>query len=210
MLPTYDPSVFYVASLKQAKAIILTPEGLGTEARWEKETPWLAELAISKLGLSASSKVLDYGCGVGRIARALIEGSGCRVFGLDISSAMRALAPGYVDSPNFRILAEGVQPPIVDSVVSVWVLQHAEQPEADLDLILSVLQPGGKFFLVNNVQRALPVSFRGQGKQFVQDKVDFEELLRERFRVLEEGRLPVELCLWGQPDLTYWKILQAR
>lgn len=210
MRPVYDPSVFDVASLKQAKAIILTPEGLGTDARWERETPWLADLAVSKLGLSASKKVLDYGCGVGRIAKALIERSGCSVFGLDISDSMRTLAPMHVNSPRFRVLSEGVQPPVCDAVVSVWVLQHAERPEEDLKVISEALRPGGKFFLVNNVHRAIPVSRSGRDKTFLSDEIDLDELIRDRFRTLEEGRLPKEIAPNGRPDWTYWKVLESR
>ena len=42
--------------------------------------------------------VLDYGCGVGRLAKAMIEAKGCAVIGLDISARMRTLAQDYVAS----------------------------------------------------------------------------------------------------------------
>lgn len=209
MQPSYDPSVFDVASLKQAKAIILTAEGLGTDARWERETPWLADLAVAKLGLSRDSRVLDYGCGVGRIARALIGRSDCVVFGMDLSARMRALAPDYVSSPRFRILEEGVQPPVCSAAIAVWVLQHAERPEEDLERIAEALCPNGKFFLVNNIERAIPVSRNGRDRGFVPDTVDLDRLVLDRFRVLEEGHLPPDLAPLG-PEWTYWKLLRAR
>jgi cyclopropane fatty-acyl-phospholipid synthase-like methyltransferase len=45
--------------------------------------------------------VLDYGCGIGRLAKAMIDASGCSVVGLDTSPEMRKLADDYVGSDRF-------------------------------------------------------------------------------------------------------------
>src|SRR6185436_7844642 len=99
--PTYNPGVFAVGSIEQAKSIILTPEDSTTEARWRTETGYLAELIASHLALDSASVVLDYGCGIGRIAKELIQRTKCTVLGVDISPNMRALAPQYVQSDLF-------------------------------------------------------------------------------------------------------------
>jgi hypothetical protein len=41
---TYDPSVFAVPDERRAREIILTDEGASSAARWETETPCLADV----------------------------------------------------------------------------------------------------------------------------------------------------------------------
>src|SRR6266404_326612 len=125
-MPNYRPQVFEVQSIEQAKAIILTPGGSSTDERWERETPVLAEQLTRELGIDPTHFVLDYGCGIGRLAKALIEmHPGCAVLGADISISMIQLAPGYVRSQRFcafhptlldMLIAQGV---CFDSAYSV-------------------------------------------------------------------------------------------
>ena len=97
--PVYQPKVFEVNNLESAMGIILTPErGTTTGERWEYETPYLVDEIGRALQLDGNSCVLDYGCGVGRIAKGLIERYNCFVLGVDISTSMRQLAPEYVKS----------------------------------------------------------------------------------------------------------------
>jgi len=98
---TYNPGVFNVNSIPAAMSIILTAEDSTTEARWRTETPYLADLINKHFELSANSLLLDYGCGIGRMAKELIGRYGCRVVGVDISPSMRSLAPMYVASDRF-------------------------------------------------------------------------------------------------------------
>src|SRR6185503_7519527 len=126
----------------------LTPEGRSTQERWETETPALASLAGAVLKLTPDSRVLDYGCGIGRLSKALIERFGCRVTGVDISAPMRALAPDYVRSHRFEAITpaalfdrgEGA----FDAGLAIWVLQHCHKPQADSGLIRRALRAGGR------------------------------------------------------------------
>jgi len=175
----YDPSVFDVEDLDQAKAIILTPEGVSSEERWERETPYLVSLIREHLQLTENSVVVDYGCGIGRITRPLIEQVGCRVIGVDISASMRALAASYVDSPKFMACApemlELLGGRYADAVLAVWVLQHVLTPADELKLIRRALKGKGKgkLFLVNNQPhlRAVPAKIE-KLPGWVNDKVD--------------------------------------
>ena len=47
--------------------------------RWETETPYLADPIAEQLPITADSRVLDYGCGIGRLAHELIRRHGCRI-----------------------------------------------------------------------------------------------------------------------------------
>ena len=88
----YDASVFDVATIEAAKRIILTPENSTTQERWAAETPYLTDLITKHIVLDRDTTVLDYGCGVGRMAKALIDRARCKVVGADFSASMRALA----------------------------------------------------------------------------------------------------------------------
>lgn len=77
---TYRPDVFDGTDIDSAMRIILTEEaGTTTEERWQRETPYLVNEIGRALELDAQSRVLDYGCGIGRIAKGLIDRYGCRV-----------------------------------------------------------------------------------------------------------------------------------
>ena len=159
--PTYNPRVFAVGSIEQAKGIILTPEDSTTEARWRSETGYLADLIEARLALDSASVVLDYGCGIGRIAKELIRRTKCTVLGVDISPDMRALAPRYVESELFSACSPEVLDSLtqaglgVDAAISVWVLQHCLQPAIDISRLHDAVRPKGSVFLVNNRGRAV-------------------------------------------------------
>jgi len=101
MALTYDPSVFQVNDLAAAMKIILTEEDSSSDKRWKTETPYAMDLIGQYLTIDRDSLLLDYGCGIGRVAKELIARYGCRVIGTDISAQMRALAPSYVNSTDF-------------------------------------------------------------------------------------------------------------
>jgi cyclopropane fatty-acyl-phospholipid synthase-like methyltransferase len=188
--PTYRPQVFQVDTLDQAKSIILTPEDSTTEERWEKETPYLADEATSFFGLGPDMIVLDYGCGVGRMAKALIERSGCTVIGVDISQPMRQLAPAYVEDDRFAIcarpalesmIASGLR---VDAAIAVWILQHCPNVEEEIAVIDAALKPGGQLFVCNNLQATIPTDLG-----WVDTGFDIKTLLAESFEELSRQRI---------------------
>src|SRR3984885_13668780 len=133
MALTYNPEIFSVPNLSQAKDIILTAESSTTEERWKTETPMLSALIAAHNKIGPDTVLLDYGCGIGRMAKELIAKHGCRVIGVDISPSMRALSVEYVNSDNFFAC-----------------------PTA----MLKVLFDGG-LFVVNNIHRAVPTKEAG-------------------------------------------------
>src|ERR1700744_5972176 len=118
--------IFEVRTIEQAKSVILTPEDTTTDARWEKETPYLASLISKHIGVHPKDRVLDYGCGIGRMSKALIDRFGCSVFGGDPSCSMRPLAASYVNDDRFLSCAPSMLPLLSPCAlaISVWALQH--------------------------------------------------------------------------------------
>lgn len=205
---TYNPGVFDVVSMAEARTIILTPEeGLSTDRRWEVETPYLGELLIGELELTPKSLVLDYGCGVGRLAKELVDQVGCSVVGVDISQNMRVFAQRYVNSDKFT----AVSPTLLDTLVvergllfdagfAVWVLQHCHRVKADVQRIKEAMRTNGLFLTVNEDHRCVPVL-----EGWCNDSVDVAGLMRTTFTALDSGRLSPEVVSERLYSSTSWR-----
>ena len=176
----YNSDIFDVRSPSEAKNIILTPQdGLTPEQRWRTETPYLVELIHNHT--NKGSFVLDYGCGIGRLSKEMVN-VGRYVTGVDISWSMRALANDNVRSERFmdcspewfyQLMLVGKMG--YDLGLAVWTLQHCENPEKDIYLIQQALTPrAGQLFVVNNRRRVVPTD-----KGWVDDGLDIDSMLRE-------------------------------
>lgn len=206
---TYNPGIFEPSDMAAARKIILTKEGeLSTDARWERETPYTADLLGEALDLKTGQIVVDYGCGVGRLAKALIERFDCRVLGIDTSQSMRAMAPEYVQSASFSAISctmlQGLSQAgfRADAAISAWVLQHCLKPAVDIRLIREALKDGGRLGVLNNEGRAVPTVERG----WVNDGLDIRALLAERFVLQQDGRLDRQVAGDMVADNTFWAI----
>src|SRR4051812_24370415 len=206
MQPTYNPAVFNVNDIPQAMSIIMTPEGATTEERWEKETPYLADLIAEQFSVTADSLLLDYGCGIGRMSHELIKRHNCRIVGVDISPSMRALSVVYTRSDRFMscshemlqgLVARGLN---VDAALSIWVLQHCAAPAQDIGLIRAALKPGGHLFAVNGNVRSIPTTELG----WVNDGLDIRAMLAAEFDLGNDGRLAREKTTDIIADGTFW------
>jgi len=209
---TYNPAVFDVADIAAAKRIILTPEGVPTEQRWQVETPYVADLIGQSLAPTSSTLVVDYGCGIGRLAKELIARHGCCVIGVDISPSMRALALNYVQSDRFFTCS----PPMLDflidrglaveAAIAIWVLQHCVFPSEDIARLKRVLKPGGGLFILNDDDRTVPTVERG----WVNDGLDIKALLSQEFVLQREGRPVLEQTSAPIAELTFWAAFAKR
>jgi SAM-dependent methyltransferase len=220
MAARYHPEVFNVASVEHAKSIILTNEGPGdeTETRWQLETPYVLELVNSAVGLRPEMVVLDYGCGIGRMAKAMIDACGCSVIGVDISPTMRALASEYVGSDRFIAISPGQFDILVraglrvNAAIAVWVLQHCFAPAVDIARIGGSLVADGSVFVVNMKRRCVPAVVDGasadDGFVWAADGIDVAMLLSAAFRVAAEGALdPVRTPKMAAAG-TFWMSLR--
>lgn len=195
----YYPEIFDAPDMERDKKIILTEEGPGadTVTRWSMETPYLMELLCQELNLRSDMVVLDYGCGIGRMSKAMIGATGCSVIGLDISQNMRRLAVDYVSSDRFIVISPGQFDILVEAglrvhaAIAIWVLQHCFAPADDIARIRRSLAVGSSAFVLNMPKRAIPAVLDDpdSGARFVwaTDKIDVATLLRREFRVQAEG-----------------------
>jgi SAM-dependent methyltransferase len=186
---TYLPQVFDVLNMQSAREVILTHEGAASaDERWHTETPYVADLIGRSLDVTAKTVLIDYGCGIGRLAKELIDRHQCRVIGVDISVNMRALAVDYVRSDRFLSCSPDMLDGMVahgftaDAAFSVWVLQHCFRPGDDIARIYRALAPESRLFVVNNHLRAVPTN-----EGWVNDGIDVRALLNKRFTLTEEG-----------------------
>jgi len=208
---TYNPGVFAVDSIPAAMSIILTAEDSTTEKRWRTETPYLADLINKNLQLSPNSWVLDYGCGIGRIAKELIARHGCQVVGVDISPSMRALAPMYVASDRFFACAPAMLEGLIergiafDAAISIWVLQHCLNPGDDIARIKRALRPHGKLFVMNDIRRAVPT----REVAWVNDGIDLRSELGREFTQLAEGAPAKEQTTPETSERCFWAAFQV-
>lgn len=206
---TYSPAVFNVGDIEQAKRIILTTEGkFTTDERWRVETPYLLSLIERTMDLGEDSVVLDYGCGIGRMSKALIERFGCRVVGVDISVSMRALAAVYVSSDKFAAMAPDMLSQFegFDAALAIWVLQHCYDVDEDVARIGGSLNLGGRLFVVNDLRRIVPTREAG----WVNDDKDVLEVLKAA-GFSGDGPQPLDYEAMGEliAASSYWGVWRS-
>lgn len=201
----YDPRIFIQDTLEHAQAIILTPEqGLTTQQRWERETEWLATRIKFP---SPMPLLIDYGCGVGRIAK-LFENP---VLGIDISPTMRQQAIEYVyragfattHSPMLRMMVEaGLR---AQGATAIWCLQHVRDPDYDTQLLHDALVPGSYLWTLDQTtRRYVPATYEDGNFTWIDDGASVQDTLVEcGFILLHEEPMPKELCE-GDARLRQW------
>jgi cyclopropane fatty-acyl-phospholipid synthase-like methyltransferase len=190
-MASYNPQVFLTANIDAAKSIILTNEGqVSTEQRWESETPYLCEVLLSKCAISNQAQILDFGCGIGRMSRALLERTDSSLWGADFSPTMRKQALDYVDSERFTTLSPQALDAATrngmrfDLALSVWVLQHCPNLDAEIKRLFLSLRTGGVLFVVDMNHRAIPTHDAG----WLDDGKSVKQSLLTHFALLEEMR----------------------
>jgi ubiquinone/menaquinone biosynthesis C-methylase UbiE len=119
---------------------------------WEQGKADVAKLfELLEMTPGPDDVVLDIGCGVGRLLRALEPQTG-GLIGIDVSSEMIALATKNLEDIDVTLhvgSGTGLQPvedSSVDGIISLVVFQHIPDPQITLGYIRDmgrVLKPGG-------------------------------------------------------------------
>ena len=208
----YYPDVFNdVVDLEHAKRLTVTREGdLTSEVRWEIETKFTIDTLFRFI---LPSFVLDYGCGVGRLSKALIDQVCCSVTGVDLSPKMRALSTEYVGNSRFRVCSsEQLQLSRMkyDCAIAAWVLQHCISPSMDIDLIADMLGPKSFFLVLGTLARKIPIRAPADATLcWMDDGIDIRELTLKRFDLVEQGTFTAPE-LEQLNDGNYWAIYQRK
>jgi SAM-dependent methyltransferase len=114
--------------------------------KWEREMRDVFEECGDWLGEGGRvGTVLDVGCSFGHLLRAL-ERRGWQTTGIEPSSVAAAYAEtlirGSVHRSGFEDVA--LEPASFDAVVSLYVLEHVNDPRAFMAKVHDILKPGGQ------------------------------------------------------------------
>lgn len=200
MLMTY----FRNPDFTQARATVVGDINyLSVDERWERETSLFVDAMLRYIP-SGPCKILDYGCGIGRVSKEiLVRHADCAIMGADNSEVQLAHAYSYIQEPRFT----GVVPHMVegpfDFAFSFFVLQHvkAVHLRQAIQIIHANLAPGGLFvhccsehrmavrvdahrflddsFLGVNVSSELELLFEPIGNLFTEQELKEHVLLRK-------------------------------
>jgi ubiquinone/menaquinone biosynthesis C-methylase UbiE len=116
---------------------------------------------VAALGVTADSKVLDLGSGLGGPARTLAELTGCAVTGVDLTPEFCDVATalsgwtGMAERTSFRVgdaTATGLPDATFDAALTVHVAMNIPDKPALYAEAFRVLRPGGRFAVYDVLQ----------------------------------------------------------
>lgn len=206
---TYNPNFFKPKDMEHAKRIILTKEDSSTEKRWESETHWQTKVLGALTNIDNNSCVLDWGCGIGRLSRSLIEEYNCSVYGVDIQQKMLDYADDYVNSDNFTGITydnvNEIRKRKYTHILSVWVLQHSINVEDEVKLLYDCLEDTGRVLIVENHRKVIP-----DYEYYYDDGVSVMENLKQYFEPEVIGNLPESFSTPQLIKSSWWAILRKK
>ncbi len=154
----YDPLAYWTARAESCGADLLqTVCGYGLSAERNRAMDRMQRFVLGRMlgPRLGGKKVLDFGCGAGRLTGWFLD-RGAHYLGADLSPSMLEIARRRHAGVDFRLLggSEQVLPADhFDLAVSVTVLQHnpyRTQLEA-LDELVRAVRPGGRLCLLERV-----------------------------------------------------------
>jgi len=153
---SYLSRAFDVTTFDQAKNVVLTTDP-NDPAKFAKETDFLIDAIAKQNIITSGSSVLDFGCGMGRVSKQLIERFDCTVYGTDISDSMLTFAKLYIANIK-KFHAQHIYDiaSSIDVCLCILTLQHVENPQAEIDSIYKVIKPNGYLILLNETKRWIP------------------------------------------------------
>lgn len=110
--------------LDACRSVVGVCNNVSFEDRWEKETPDFAHAILQKASCE-KPRILDYGCGVGRMSKEILaQHPTATVVGVDASAVQLQHARDYVGSDRFAASFPHELEGQFDIVYCLYVLQH--------------------------------------------------------------------------------------
>src|ERR1044072_5497727 len=198
-LVEYDLSVLLCDTIEAARAIILTPNLLSTDERWQRETEWLA--ARLKFPDEPGPSI-DYGCGIGRLSHSVLQTHPrCSVLGVDISPSMRHMADTEVaDAGRFTAITPTMLCTLMRAglrargAFAVWTLQHLHPHDLPMMVAMlhDVLEPHAPLWTIDTPLRFVPARM-GTQLGWVQDDISVKDTLAKALTLEDEVKMTAEL-----------------
>jgi ubiquinone/menaquinone biosynthesis C-methylase UbiE len=145
----------------------------------ENELELVTELArrlraeVARSLPDASLKILDIGCGTGKLSRYLHEATGCEVIGIDPVETSVAKARQKASTLAFLVQsAEALMFPDADfdGIVSLKAVHEIPHPQQALNEAHRVLKHGGLIFIIDWVGGVPQTSSHGHAKLYFTPK----------------------------------------
>lgn len=207
----YYPDFFIPNDLSHAKHIILTPEDSTVDQRWDLETQWTVNIISALMNITPGSVVLDWGCGIGRISKALIDTFDCHVVGVDLQPKMLDYAKDYVNSNKFTAIEyknifTSFPKDKFTHVFSCWVFQHSNKIQFEIPLIYESMKENSDIFVLECLRKAIPHDQHG----YYDDKISTRVLLEKFFDMNAIGTIPTHITTKKISEMSWWGILKKR
>ena len=204
----YDSTFFTPTNLEHAKNLILTPEDSSIENRWEIETSWTLETIKLFSSINKDSVVLDWGCGIGRISKILIETFDCKVMGIDIEPKMLGYAIDYVNSENFSILSydnlfKTMPKKHFTHAIGIWAFQHSNRLQVEIPLIYESMKNNSELFVIDMMKKCIP-----EKNGFYTDNVETREILSRFYEPIVLGKIPIKYTTKKIQEMSWWALLR--
>ncbi len=191
----YESSIFECLTLEHAKDIVLTPD-VNIPNKFEDYTRYFVDVISDQLTINETTLIHDFGVGMGRVSKELIDRYKCKILGTDISVNMLIHATNYVNNPQCFATSNYVTyQNSFDVCIASLVLQHVEHPMKEIDNILHVLKPNGYLVCLNDyTKRYVPGDYREDNSIiWFDDHLNIFEYLDKKFKKVVEYSYP-------QPD----------
>lgn len=210
----YNPDYFNADSFEVAKQLSLELEDYET---WDEQTEWAIDVLKASKTINQDSVIVDWGVGIGRLSKVIIETFNCKVVGVDISSSMLNYSKEYVNSENYSTLTmdqfkkDNIQGKFTHAI-SVWTLQHSPTSQYDISFLTRSLAHDGKLFIVDNFSKKIPKLFDAEprGAIWFDDGIKNRTELERWYLPLMLGTLPIKIYTEKKVAAGWWALLTKK